>query len=206
MTWVLVGALAAGTLALKTFGPIVAGGVQPPPALVRVIDLITPALLTALIVVSTFSDGRALVLDARAAGVVSGSSCCWFAYPLSRPWSWQRWSSPGSACLSAEWFVAVRQHGPMADVEIKNNQEQNRYEAWLGDELAGYADYELRGESIAFVHTVVDDKYEGEGVGSTLAREALDDVRRDGELEVIVECPFIKEWISRHSDYEHLLA
>ena len=72
MTWVLVGVLAAGTLALKTFGPIVAGGVQPPPALVRVIDLITPALLTALIVVSTFSDGRSLVLDARAAGVAVG--------------------------------------------------------------------------------------------------------------------------------------
>ena len=41
-------------------------------ALVRVIDLITPALLTALIVVSTFSDGRSLVLDARAAGVAVG--------------------------------------------------------------------------------------------------------------------------------------
>ena len=94
----------------------------------------------------------------------------------------------------------------MADVEIKNNPEQNRYEAWLGDDLAGYTEYELRGESIAFVHTVVEDKYEGEGVGSALARGALDDVRRDGELEVVVECPFIKEWISRHSDYEHLLA
>jgi len=94
----------------------------------------------------------------------------------------------------------------MPDVEIRNNPDENRYEAWLGDELAGYAVYELRSESIAFVHTVVDDKFEGRGVGSTLAREALDDVRRDGELEVIVECPFIKEWISRHPDYEHLLA
>ena len=72
MTWVLVGILAAGTLALKVLGPLVAGGVQPPPALVRVIDLLTPALLTALIVTSTFSDGRALVLDARAAGAAVG--------------------------------------------------------------------------------------------------------------------------------------
>jgi hypothetical protein len=72
VTWVLVGILAAGTLTLKVFGPLVAGGVQPPPALVRVIDLLTPALLTALIVTSTFSDGRALVLDARAAGVAVG--------------------------------------------------------------------------------------------------------------------------------------
>jgi predicted GNAT family acetyltransferase len=94
----------------------------------------------------------------------------------------------------------------MADVNIRNNPDQNRYEAWLGDELAGYAEYELRDKTITFVHTIVEDKYEGEGVGSTLAREALDDVRRDGELEVVVKCPFITEWISRHSDYEHLLA
>jgi predicted GNAT family acetyltransferase len=94
----------------------------------------------------------------------------------------------------------------MADVSVRNDPEQNRYEAWLGDELAGYAEYELRDQTITFVHTVVEDEYEGEGVGSTLVREALDDVQRDGELEVVVKCPFIKEWISRHSDYEHLLA
>ena len=94
----------------------------------------------------------------------------------------------------------------MADVEIRNNPEQDRYEAWLGDELAGYAEYELRDETITFVHTVVEDKFEGEGVGSTLVRGALDDVRRDGELEVVVKCPFIREWIGRHPDYEHLLA
>jgi predicted GNAT family acetyltransferase len=94
----------------------------------------------------------------------------------------------------------------MADVSVRNNPEQNRYEAWLGDELAGYAEYEPRDQTITFVHTVVEDEYEGEGVGSTLVRGALDDVQRDGELEVVVKCPFIKEWISRHSDYEHLLA
>jgi predicted GNAT family acetyltransferase len=92
------------------------------------------------------------------------------------------------------------------EVEIRNNPERNRYEAWVGDELGGFAQYELRDETIVFVHTEVEDKFEGEGVGSTLAREALDDVRRDGELEVVVECPFIREWISRHPDYEYLLA
>jgi predicted GNAT family acetyltransferase len=95
----------------------------------------------------------------------------------------------------------------MADVEIKNNPEKDRYEAWLGDELAGYAEYELRAnETIVFVHTVVEDRFEGEGVGSTLVRGALDDVQRDGELEVVVKCPFIREWIGRHPDYEYLLA
>ena len=82
MTWVLVGVLAAGTLALKVLGPVVAGGVQPPPALVRVIDLLTPALLTALIVTSTFSDGQALVIDARAAGAAVGVVLLLLRVPL----------------------------------------------------------------------------------------------------------------------------
>jgi len=82
VTWVLVGILAAGTLALKIVGPLVAGGVQPPPALVRVIELLTPALLTALVVTSTFASGRDLVLDARAAGVVIGLALLLLRVPL----------------------------------------------------------------------------------------------------------------------------
>ena len=91
-------------------------------------------------------------------------------------------------------------------MEIKNNPERNRYEAWVGDKLGGIAQYELRDESIVFVHTEVEDKFEGEGVASSLVRGALDDVDRDGELEVVVKCPFIREWIGRHPDYEYLLA
>jgi len=72
VTWVLVLVLALGTLALKVLGPLVAGGTEPPPALVRVIDLLTPALLTALIVTSAFSTERELMIDARAAGVAVG--------------------------------------------------------------------------------------------------------------------------------------
>jgi len=82
VTWVLVLVLAVGTVTLKLIGPLVAGGVQPPPALVRVIDLLTPALLTALIVVSTFSTGRHLVVDARAAGVGVGLVLLLLRVPL----------------------------------------------------------------------------------------------------------------------------
>ena len=43
------------------------------------------------------------------------------------------------------------------------------------------------------------------GVGSTLAREALDDVRRDGSRKVLPLCPFIKGWIAHHEDYQDLV-
>jgi len=82
MMWLLVGVLAVGTVVLKLAGPLLAGGKQPPPALVRVIDLLTPALLTALVVTSTFSAGRELVLDARAAGVAVGLVLLLLRVPL----------------------------------------------------------------------------------------------------------------------------
>ena len=72
MTWILIAVLALGTVALKVVGPLVAGGMQPPATLVRVIDLLTPALLTGLVVTSTFTSGHDLVVDARAAGLLVG--------------------------------------------------------------------------------------------------------------------------------------
>ncbi len=92
------------------------------------------------------------------------------------------------------------------EVEIRNDPEKKRYEAWLGDELAGFATYALRDGIIRFIHTEVEDEFEGHGVGSILAREALDDVRREGNRKVIASCPFINKWIEEHPDYQDLLA
>ena len=94
----------------------------------------------------------------------------------------------------------------MSEVSVVQNPDRHRYEAFLDDELAGFAVYRLREGIIEFVHTEVDDAFEGHGVGSALARGALDDVRRDGTRQVVATCPFIKEWISRHEDYSDLLA
>lgn len=72
-TWVLIGALTLGTVALKTMGPLLAGGFTPPQWAERVIALLLPALLTALVVTGTFGAGRTLVLEPRAAGVAAGA-------------------------------------------------------------------------------------------------------------------------------------
>ncbi|MFN8099966.1 MAG: N-acetyltransferase [Dermatophilaceae bacterium] len=41
----------------------------------------------------------------------------------------------------------------------------------------------------------------GPGVGSAIARFALDDVQAQGTRKVLPLCPFIKAWIGRHRDY-----
>jgi predicted GNAT family acetyltransferase len=56
-----------------------------------------------------------------------------------------------------------------------------------------------------FTHTQIDDAYEGHGIGSTLARGALDDVRRRGG-SVVAQCPFIASYIDRHPEYADLLG
>lgn len=93
----------------------------------------------------------------------------------------------------------------MSDVEVTDNEAEKRYEARVDGELAGVAFYDTADDLIVFTHTEVEESYEGKGVGSTLARAALDDVRADGRRKVIARCPFIKGWIDRHPDYQDLL-
>ena len=93
----------------------------------------------------------------------------------------------------------------MADVEVTDNEAEKRYEARVDGELAGSAYYDSADDLIVFTHTEVDDAFEGQGVGSILARTALDAVRADGRRKVIARCPFIKGWIDRHPDYQDLV-
>jgi predicted GNAT family acetyltransferase len=89
------------------------------------------------------------------------------------------------------------------DVIVTDAPEDRRYEARCGGDLAGISVYIRSPELIAFLHTEVEDAYEGRGVGSALARTALDDARAQG-LRVLAFCPFIDGWITKHPEYEDL--
>lgn len=91
-------------------------------------------------------------------------------------------------------------------VEVKDVPETKRYEARIEgeSEVAGFADYLRTAELIAFLHTEVQPEYEGRGIGSALARAALDDARA-ANLRVLPTCPFFGGWIARHPEYQDLL-
>ena len=93
----------------------------------------------------------------------------------------------------------------MSDVVVTDNPAESRYEARIDGELAGVAEYHLTKASIVFTHTEVLDGFEGKGVGSALARTALDDVRAKGERHVVPVCPFIHGWIDDHPEYADLV-
>ncbi|MCR1784038.1 N-acetyltransferase [Nocardioides carbamazepini] len=92
----------------------------------------------------------------------------------------------------------------MTDIEIADQPDRKRFEAHVGGALAGWAEYQLTDELMVFTHTEVDPAYEGQGVGSALARAALDEVRARG-VKALVVCPFITSWIGRHREYADLL-
>lgn len=93
----------------------------------------------------------------------------------------------------------------MADVTVTDNPAEGRFEAHLDDgTLAGIAEYRLAEGIIDFIHTEV--LVEGRGIGSTLARAALDEVRARGDRQVVPHCKFIRGWIAKHPDYQDLLS
>ncbi|GAA2274358.1 N-acetyltransferase [Streptomyces ruber] len=91
-------------------------------------------------------------------------------------------------------------------IEVVDAPAQNRYEARLdgGTDVAGFAQYIRTPELVAFVHTEVDRRHEGRGVGSALVRQSLDEAREAG-LRVLATCPFYAAWINRHPEYQGLL-
>ena len=69
--WLVVGLVGAGTIALKSAGPLLLGGRTLPPRVMAVLALLAPSLLAALIVTNTLGGDHAIELDARAAGLAA---------------------------------------------------------------------------------------------------------------------------------------
>ena len=91
-------------------------------------------------------------------------------------------------------------------VAVTDNPARGRFEAIVDGEVAGFAAYRQKDDAtIELHHTEVDDGHEGQGVGSRLARGALDAVRASGR-KVVPTCPFIRRYIDEHDEYRDLVA
>ncbi|HUP82641.1 MAG TPA: GNAT family N-acetyltransferase [Candidatus Limnocylindria bacterium] len=86
-------------------------------------------------------------------------------------------------------------------LEIANNAAEKRWEARLDGELAGYAEYRASPRRVVFTHTVVEPRFEGRGIGSGLAKTALDAAVAAGQ-RIVPYCPFVSAYLRRHHEYE----
>jgi hypothetical protein len=90
------------------------------------------------------------------------------------------------------------------DHRVVDNPSAQRYEIYDGDELAGFVEYHLHGNEIAFLHTEVTSRYQGKGLAGDLTHQVLDDNRQRGRA-VLPYCPYTRGWITKHPDYVDLV-
>jgi branched-subunit amino acid transport protein len=98
-TWTTIVVLAFATAAIRALGPVLVGARELSEPVVRVITLLAPALLAALIAVGTFTDPDGdLVLDGRAAGLAAAGGVL----------AWRRSAMLGAALAAALTAAVVR--------------------------------------------------------------------------------------------------
>lgn len=93
----------------------------------------------------------------------------------------------------------------MADITIRDNPDEHRFEVLVNGDFAGVADYRMAGDRIIFPHVEVHPRFRGQNVASTLVRYALDHVRDEGTRMVVPVCPFVKTFIRRYPEYQSLV-
>ena len=87
--------------------------------------------------------------------------------------------------------------------DVRQNTQHHRFELDVEGHTA-LAHYRLAPGVITFTHTEVPKELSGRGIGSQLARGALEAARAQG-LKVVAECPFVAGYIAKHPEYSDLL-
>lgn len=80
--WISVIVVGMATIAIKASGPVLAAGRELPHSSARIVNLLAPALLAALVATQAFATDESLVIDERAAGLAAGAAAILLRAPL----------------------------------------------------------------------------------------------------------------------------
>ena len=89
------------------------------------------------------------------------------------------------------------------DYTIFDNTEKKRYEFQLSGPVP-FIEYIRTKDKIYLTHTEVPKSLEGQGIGSELVRQALEDVKSK-DLTLVPLCPFVALYIKRHPEWKSLV-
>ncbi len=89
-------------------------------------------------------------------------------------------------------------------MELTDNKEKKQFEMITG----GYTsriEYMIMGNKIFLTHTEVPAELEGKGIGSKIIQLALEEIEKRN-LKLIPLCPFAAKYLSKHPEWNRLLA
>jgi hypothetical protein len=89
-------------------------------------------------------------------------------------------------------------------LNIVNNTLKHRFETEIGAKTA-FLNYRLVSGVITFTHTEVPSSLNGRGIGTALAKAALD-YSVENKLRVVPQCPFVADYVQTHPQYQSIVA
>lgn len=89
---------------------------------------------------------------------------------------------------------------------VEDNPIEHRFELPIDDthEVAA-AYYRIDGDRIVLTHTIVPERFSGQGLGSRLAHGTFETIRASGRKAVLL-CPFMAAYYARHPEYADIVA
>ena len=87
---------------------------------------------------------------------------------------------------------------------VQDNQALRRFELRT-DGITAFITYTREADVLSLVHEEVPKEASGRGIGSALAKGALELIRSRGE-KVVPVCPFVAAYMLRHKETQDLLA
>lgn len=89
-------------------------------------------------------------------------------------------------------------------MRVVDNKEKNRFEAEIDGHQA-IIEYSVKPNILTLKHIEVDKELSGRGVATEMTESVLLEIELRG-LKVIPECPFIKNYINKHPEWESILS
>ena len=86
------------------------------------------------------------------------------------------------------------------DVLIVYNKDEQRSEAIVNDEIIGVCEYEITDNKWAITHTVVDERFKGQGIAKKLVLKIVDEARING-VKIIPICSYAKKMLENNEEY-----
>ena len=90
------------------------------------------------------------------------------------------------------------------DILIVYNKDELRSEAIVNDELIGVCEYEIINDKWTITHTVVDEKFKGQGIAKKLVLKIVEESRKNG-VKLIPICSYAKKMLEGNEEFSDCL-
>jgi predicted GNAT family acetyltransferase len=92
----------------------------------------------------------------------------------------------------------------VTDVQVQDDPEKSRFEILVDGAVGGFAAYRIRDGLVIITHSEIDPSFRGQGLGSQLVEQTLDQLR-ERDARVVTACPFFARYVAEHHDWDDIL-